>query len=78
MVWVETAAFQNKRQQLKRRQRESLQRAVFKVRQSPLVGKSLQGEFRELRVLAYSSKGQEKRLVYLASETRLALISFGP
>jgi hypothetical protein len=78
MIWVETAAFLNKRRKLKRRQRESLQQAVFKVRQSPLAGKPLKGEFRELRVLSYSSKGQPKRLVYLASEDQLVLISFGP
>lgn len=78
MVWVETAAFQRKRCKLKRRHRESLQGAVLSIRQNPLAGKSLRGEFRELRVLPYTYKGQEKRLVYFASEIRLVLISFGP
>jgi hypothetical protein len=78
MVWVETAAFKNKRNKLKKRPRESLQRAVFKVRQSPLTGKALRGEFRDLRVLRYTCKGTEKHLVYLVSETQLVLISFGP
>jgi len=78
MVWIETAAFKNRRGKLKRRHRESLQRAVYKVRQSPLVGKPLKGEFRKLRTLSYACKGEEKRLVYLASENELVLISFGP
>jgi len=78
MAWIETAAFKNRRGKLKRRQRESLQRTVFKIRQSPLSGKPLKGEFRNLRSLSYSCKGEEKRLVYLASENELVLISFGP
>ena len=78
MVWSETAAFKNRRGKLKRRQRESLQHAVYKVRQSPLVGKPLKGEFKKLRILSYTYKGEEKRLVYLASEDELILIEFGP
>ncbi|NOR14461.1 MAG: hypothetical protein GQ544_02025 [Candidatus Aminicenantes bacterium] len=78
MIWLETAQFKRLRRKLKRRQRDSLQQAVYLVRQDPLAGYSLRGEFKDLRVLSYTCKGQEKRLVYQNSDDKLVLISFGP
>ena len=78
MIWLETTQFKRLRRDLKRRQRESLQQAVYKVKQDPLVGNSLKGEFKDLRILGYTCKGQEKRLVYQRSDDEVVLISFGP
>lgn len=78
MIWLETNQFKKLRRDLKRRPKESLQQAVYKVRQDPLAGHSLKGEFKDLRILSYTCKGQEKRLVYQRSDDEVVLISFGP
>ncbi len=78
MIWLETEQFKRLRKKLKRRQRDSLQQAVLRVRQDPLAGSSLSGEFKDLRALSYTCKGQEKRLVYQQSDGGIILISFCP
>lgn len=78
MIWLETEQFKRLRKNLKRRQRDSLQQAVLRVRQDSFAGYSLKGEFKDLHALSYMCKGQEKRLVYLKSDEGIVLISFGP
>ena len=79
MELIETSKFKKLRKKIReQKEREALKAAVMSVIENPEAGKKLKGEFRDLRSLAYSVKGQGRRLIYKVKENALVLFSFGP
>lgn len=79
MRLVETSKFKKLRKKIKREQeREALKKAVKEIMEIPEAGKKLKGEFRDLRSVKYSVKGQSRRLIYKAEKDTILLFSFGP
>ncbi len=79
MELVETSKFKKLRKKIiSAHEKVALKKAVAKILDDPEVGKFLKGEFRDLRSLRYSVKGQSKRLVYKIDKNTIVLFSFGP
>ena len=79
MKLVETATFRKLRKKIKSpHEKAALKKAVGKIMDDPAVGKSLKGEFRDLRSFRYTVKGQSRRLIYKTDKTAVVLFSFGP
>jgi plasmid stabilization system protein ParE len=79
MRLLETSKFQKLRKKLKDEdERNALREAVLRVAEEPEAGKMLKGEFRDLRSLRYSVRGQARRLVYKLDKDAGILFSFGP
>ena len=76
---VETSKFKKLRKKIKEQsEKEGLRNAVIQALENPDAGKKLKGEFRDLKSLAYTVKGQSRRLIYKAEKERIVLLSFGP
>ncbi len=79
MQLKETSKFQKLRKKLKELpEKEALKEAIFGILSNPEAGKRLKGEFKYLRSLRYSVKGQQRRLIYKIAGDDLILFSFGP
>ena len=79
MKILETAKFARLRKKIKEEyEKEALNAAVRMVFLNPAIGKSLKGEFKDLRSYRYSSRGQSRRLIYKIESDILILFSFGP
>jgi hypothetical protein len=79
MRLVETAKSKKLRKKInEKHEKESLRFAVSKILKSPDVGKPLKGEFKKLRSYSYTTKGQNRRLIYRKDEDSIILLSFGP
>jgi len=79
MRLLETSKFQKLRKKLKEdEEREALREAVLLVLENPEAGKKLKGEFRDLRSLPYSVRGQARRLIYKHGKDAVVLFSLGP
>jgi len=79
MRLIETSKFKKLRKKIKEnREKEALRQAVSKILESPDAGKQLKGEFKELRSLSYTTKGQNRRLIYRKDAGTIVLFSFGP
>lgn len=79
MRLVETSKFKKLRKKIKGEQeKEALKEAVVKIMKNPEVGKKLKWEFRDLRSIKYTVKGQSRRLIYKTETETLVLFSFGP
>jgi len=79
MRLVETSKFKRLRKKLKQEQeKEELKKAIMRIVEDPNAGKKLKGEFRELKSLNYSVKGQSKRLIYKTELDTITMFSFGP
>ncbi len=79
MQLKETSKFQKLRRKLKELQeKEALKEAISSILSNPEAGKKLKGEFKDLRSLRYSVKGQQRRLIYKIAGDDLTLFSFGP
>ncbi|MCX6560039.1 MAG: type II toxin-antitoxin system RelE/ParE family toxin [Candidatus Aminicenantes bacterium] len=79
MTLLETAKFAKLRKKIKdESEREALRAAVLAVRDEPQIGKKLKGELDHLRSMAYSVRGQARRLVYQWDKDTVTLFSFGP
>ena len=77
MRLLETSKFKKLRKKIKEsREREALREAIIKVLENPEAGKRLKGEFRDLRCVKYSVKGQSRRLIYKAEKETIILLSF--
>jgi len=75
----ETSKFQKLRKKLDRAaEKEALKQAILSVVASPLAGKKLKGELKDLRRFRYSVSGQERRLIYRVQKESIYLVSFGP
>jgi plasmid stabilization system protein ParE len=79
MRFRETSKFQKLRKKLKdEAERAALREAVLRLAEDPESGKKLKGEFRDLRSLRYTVRGQPRRLIYRLDKDGLVLFSFGP
>ena len=79
MRLVETSKFRKLRKKIRGdHERSGLREAVHAVSIDPGAGKTLKGEFKDLRALKYQVKGQSRRLIYKAEKNTLILFSFGP
>jgi mRNA-degrading endonuclease RelE of RelBE toxin-antitoxin system len=79
MKILETAKFVRLRKKIREEHElESLHTAVQAVFLNPGAGKSLKGEFKDLRSYRYSSNGQSRRLIYKVEKDAIILLSFGP
>ena len=79
MRLVETSKFKKLRKKIKEKhEKEALKQAVSKILEGSDVGKPLKGEFKELRFFSYTTKGQNRRLIYRKDEDTIVLFSFGP
>lgn len=79
MRLVETSKFKKLRKKIKEsHEKEALMQAVSKILESPDAEKPLKGEFKELRSYSYTTKGQNRRLIYRRGEGIIVLLSFGP
>ena len=79
MRLVETSKFKKLRKKLKEsHEKEALKQAVLKILEIPDVGKPLKGEFKEFRSLSYTTKEQNRRLIYKKEDDTIVLLSFGP
>lgn len=79
MRLLETAKFQKLRKRLKdRAERDALRETILRALEEPEAGKKLKGEFRDLRSLRFSARGQPRRLVYKIDKDAIVLFSFGP
>jgi mRNA-degrading endonuclease RelE of RelBE toxin-antitoxin system len=79
MRLLETAKFQKLRKRLKdRAERDALRETILRALEEPEAGKKLKGEFRDLRALRFSARGQSRRLVYKIDKDAIVLFSFGP
>lgn len=79
MRFRETSKFQKLRKKLKdEAERAALREAVLRLVEDPESGKKLKGEFRDLRSLRYTVRGQPRRLIYRLDKDGLVLFSFGP
>jgi mRNA-degrading endonuclease RelE of RelBE toxin-antitoxin system len=79
MKLKETARFQKLRKKLKEKsERDALKEAISTILGNPESGKKLKGEFKDLRMLRYSVRGQTKRLIYKIDGEEMILFSFGP
>lgn len=79
MRLLETAKFQKLRKRLKdRAERDALRETILRALEEPEAGKKLKGEFRDLRSLRFSARGQPRRLIYKIDKDAIVLFSFGP
>lgn len=79
MRLLETSRFQKLRKKLKDEDaRAALREAVLRVLEEPESGKKLKGEFRDLRSLRFTVRGQSRRLIYKLEKDSIVLFSFGP
>ncbi len=79
MRLVETSKFKKLCKKIKESQeKEALRKSISNILESPNAGKLLKGEFRELRSFSYTTKGQNRRLIYKKDEESIVLLSFGP
>jgi len=79
MRLVETSKFKKLRKKIKENhEQEALRKAILGIMESPDSGKPLKGEFKELRSFSYTTKGQNRRLIYRQDEGGIILLSFGP
>lgn len=79
MRLLETAKFQKLRKKLKDEgERAALREAVLRLLDDPESGKKLKGEFRDLRSVRFSVRGQPRRLIYKIERDAIVLFSFGP
>jgi mRNA-degrading endonuclease RelE of RelBE toxin-antitoxin system len=79
MRLFETPKFQKLRKKLKdEAEKSALRDAVRDILENPETGKKLKGEFRDLRSLRYSVRGQPRRLTYRYEKDSIVLFSFGP
>jgi len=79
MRLVETSKFKKLRKKIKENhEQEALRKAISRILESPDSGKPLKGEFKELRSFSYTTKGQNRRLIYRQDEGGIILLSFGP
>jgi mRNA-degrading endonuclease RelE of RelBE toxin-antitoxin system len=79
MRLFETAKFQKLRKKLKDEgERDALREAVLRIIKEPEAGKKLKGEFRDLRSLRFTVRGQSRRLIYKFEKNVVVLFSFGP
>ena len=75
----ETSKFQKLRKKLiDRHERDALRKAVQNVLENPDSGKKLKGEFRDLRSLRFTVRGQPRRLIHKLEKDAMVLFSFGP
>ncbi len=76
---LETSKFLKLRKKLREdEERESLREAVLQVLENPESGKRLKGEFKDLRSLRYTVRGQARRLIYKHGKDVIVFFSFGP
>ena len=79
MRLLETSKFQKLRKKLKdEEERDALKDAILQVLENPEAGKKLKGEFRDLRALHFTVRGQARRLIYKHEKDAVVLFSFGP
>ena len=79
MQLQETPKFSKLRKKLKETsEKEALKTAILKILKEPESGKKLKGEFKDLRSLRYTVKGQSRRLIYKLETDSIILFSFGP
>jgi putative component of toxin-antitoxin plasmid stabilization module len=79
MRLIETSKFKRLRKKLKENhEKEALRQAISRILEIPGAGKRLKGEFKELRSFSYTTKGQNRRLIYRKVEGTIVLLSFGP
>ncbi len=79
MRLVETSKFKRLRKKIKEsHEKEALRQAISRILESPDAGKRLKGEFKELRTCSYTTKEQNRRLIYRRDEGTVVLLSFGP
>ena len=79
MRLLETSKFQKLRKKLKDEdERDALREAVLRVLEDPESGKKLKGEFRDIRSLRFSVRGQSRRLIYRLEKSVVVVFSFGP
>ncbi len=79
MRLLETSKFQKLRKKLiDRNERDAPRKAVQDVLKNPESGKRLKGEFRELRSLRFTVRGQPRRLIDKPEKDSIVLFSFGP
>jgi len=77
----ETPKFKRLRKKIKEENEKSaLKEAILKIMETPLIGKKLKGEFKDLRSYKYFVKGQQRRLIYQykEEENSIYLLSFEP
>ena len=67
-----------KKDEIRKVERSGLKKAIAEIEKNPDAGKKLKGEFAPLRSLAYSVKGQPRRLIYRWEKNEVVLFSFGP
>lgn len=76
---LETSKFQKLRKKLRdTEEKNALRAAVLETLNNPEAGKKLKGEFRDLRSLRYSVRGQARRLIYTCDKDAVIFFSFGP
>ena len=79
MRLVETSKFKRLRKKIKEdHEIKALKQAISKILENPDSGKPLKGEFKELRSFGYTTKGQNRRLIYRKDKGTIVLFSFGP
>jgi mRNA-degrading endonuclease YafQ of YafQ-DinJ toxin-antitoxin module len=79
MRLVEASKFKKQRKKIRETQeKNALKKAIFHLMENPESGKKLKGEFKDLRALSYTVKGQSRRLIYRLEKNALVLLSFGP
>ena len=76
MKILETSKFQKLRKRTRSEiERSGLKKAIAEIEKNPDAGKKLKGEFAPLRSLAYSVKGQPRRLIYRWEKNEVVLFS---
>ena len=79
MKIYETSKFRKLRKKIKDKdEKEALKKAIMDLINSPLSGKKLKGEFKELRSFKYFVRGQQRRLIYKYDGDSIYLLTFGP
>ncbi len=75
----ETSKFKKLRKKIKdEKEMKELKKAIIEVINSPLSGKKLKGEFKELRSYKYFVNGQQRRLIYKYKGDSVYFLTFGP
>ena len=79
MRLVEVSKFKKQRKRIREiQEKNALKKAISHIMENPEAGKKLKGEFKDLRSLSYTMKGQSRRLIYRMEKNTLVLLSFGP